>query len=138
MSEPFRLPPDIEAVSTPLDRLELCEARLMNDARFIWVVLLPRRAGAVEIDDLDLAERILLLEESVETGRRVRRIGEALGRPVEKLNIAALGNVTRALHVHVIGRRSDDAAWPRPVWGVGEASSWDATSLSLVQHCWKG
>lgn len=138
MSEPFRLPSDIEAVSAPLEGLELCEARLMNDARFIWVVLVPRRAGAVEIDDLVLAERILLLEESVEAGRRMRAIGEALGRPVEKLNIAALGNVTRALHVHVIGRRSDDAAWPRPVWGVGEADPWEAKSLAHIQRCWKG
>ena len=41
--------------------------------------------------------------------------------PVEKLNIAALGNVTPQLHVHIIGRRRDDAAWPDPVWGKGVA-----------------
>ncbi|MEI7932771.1 MAG: HIT domain-containing protein [Alphaproteobacteria bacterium] len=138
MSDAFRLPADIEAASLPLSGLELCEARLMNDARFVWIVLVPRRAGAVEVEDLAPDDRAVLLEECLEAGRRVRAIGAALGRPVDKLNVAALGNVTRTLHVHVIGRRADDAAWPRPVWGVGEAIPWEPAALSLAQRCWQG
>ncbi len=138
MSGAFTLPADIAAVSTALAGLSLCEARLMNDTRYVWVVLVPRRAGASEIEDLLPGERALLTEEAIEAGRRVRAMGAALGRPIDKLNIAALGNVTPALHVHVIGRRRDDEAWPRPVWGVGEAKAWSALELSSLTAVWAG
>ena len=62
----------------------------------------------------------------------VRAMGQAALRPVTKLNVAALGNVTPQLHVHVIGRRPDDAAWPKPVWGVGEAQSYSDSGLMLA------
>ena len=57
-------------------------------------------------------------------------MGEALGRPVEKLNVGALGNVTPQLHVHVVGRRADDPAWPDPVWGRGPAAAHEAEALA--------
>ncbi len=135
---PYALPADIASVSTALADLTLCEARLMNDGRFVWVILVPRRAGAVEIEDLLPDERAQLLEEALEAGRRVRAMASALGRPADKLNIAALGNVTPALHVHVIGRRKDDAAWPRPVWGVGQAEPWGAKDLAKLAAIWAG
>ncbi len=132
----YVLPADIAAVSTPLPGLALCDARLMNDARWLWIVLVPQRVAAIEIEDLLPGERDLLMQEAVEAGRRVRAMGAAIGRPVEKLNIGALGNVTRALHVHIIGRRVDDAAWPRPVWGVGDATDWSPGNLSLAREAW--
>jgi diadenosine tetraphosphate (Ap4A) HIT family hydrolase len=134
----FHLHEDFARGSLPLADLPLCSARLQDDSRFLWVILVPRRPGLVEIEDLLPGERALLLEEATEAGRRVRRIGEALGRPVEKLNTAALGNVTRQLHVHVIGRRSDDAAWPRPVWGVGEATPWEPGQAQEIARLWQG
>lgn len=136
MSEAFQVDPSILAVSAPLAGLALCEARLMQDARYIWVILVPRHVGAVEIDDLSLADRQVLLEEAVKTGEVVRAIGEALGRPVDKLNIAALGNVTPQLHVHVIGRRRDDAAWPQPVWGVGGAVAYSPDEIASLARIW--
>ena len=54
----------------------------------------------------------------------LRALGEHLDRPVDKLNIAALGNVTPQLHIHVIGRRRDDPVWPDPVWGRGTPQPW--------------
>lgn len=136
MSGDFILSPDFEAVSTPLAATGLCEARLMNDSRFVWVVLIPRRADAVEIEDLSAEDQPRLLQETVQAGRRVRDMATALGRPVDKLNIGQLGNVTRQLHVHVIGRRSDDAAWPKPVWGVGEAIPWSDSDLATLGRVW--
>jgi len=59
-----------------------------------------------------------------------RRVAQALGRSATKLNVAQLGNVTAQLHVHVIARRSDDAAWPAPVWGVGMAEAYSAEALA--------
>ena len=95
----------------------LCQVRLQDDARFPWLILLPRVEGAVELDDLTPEQRTVLMEEMVRAGELVRALGQAAGRPVDKLNTAALGNVTRQLHVHAVGRRRDDGLWPDPIWG---------------------
>lgn len=119
--EPFRLDPRIEAASILVGSLALCEVRLQADARWPWLVLVPRIAGATEIDHLPPELRAVLVEEAVRAGEAARAIGAALERPVEKLNVGALGNVVAQLHVHVVGRRRDDPAWPGPVWGSGTA-----------------
>jgi diadenosine tetraphosphate (Ap4A) HIT family hydrolase len=129
----FSISPPILNTSEPLVSLGLCEARLQADARWPWIVLVPRRPGAREIEHLSAADRAALMEESVAAGAAVRAIGSALGRPVEKLNIAALGNVTPQLHVHVVGRRQDDPAWPAPVWGVGEAAPYEDVALERAR-----
>ena len=111
--------PAFAAGSVAVADLDLCQVRLQDDARFPWLVLLPRRAGAVELADLSPADRARLIEEIVTASEAVRDLGRALGRPVEKLNVGALGNVTAQLHLHVVGRRRDDGLWPGPVWGFG-------------------
>ena len=126
----FQIAPAFLDTSTPLCTLGLCEARLQLDARWPWIVLIPRRAGLREIADLAPAERVVLMEELVAAGEAVQAMGEAAGCPVEKLNIGALGNVTPQLHAHVVGRRSDDPAWPGPVWGVAGAVAYDDAALA--------
>ena len=113
--------PAFETGSVAAADWPLCHVRLQDDARFPWLILIPRVARAVELDDLSAADRAVLMEETVRAGAVVRALGEAGGRPVEKLNIAAIGNVTAQLHVHVVGRRRDDGLWPDPVWGQGAA-----------------
>ncbi|WP_339872556.1 HIT domain-containing protein [uncultured Brevundimonas sp.] len=110
----------------------LCQLRLQDDARFPWLVLIPRVAGAVELADLSPADRTRLMEEIVRAGDRVRDLGAAAGRPVDKLNVAALGNVTAQLHVHVVGRRRDDGLWPDPVWGRAGARPYDAAARAAL------
>ena len=122
------------AGSHPLVSLELCEVRLQDDARWPWLMLLPRIAGAVEIEDLAAFDRARLVEEAVLAGVAVRAMGVAQGRPVEKLNVGALGNLTPQLHVHVVGRRRDDPAWPGPVWGFGEACPCKPDRLALLRE----
>jgi diadenosine tetraphosphate (Ap4A) HIT family hydrolase len=125
----FTLSPAFLDTSTALASLGLCEARLQADARWPWIVLIPRVAGVREIADLSLADRGRLIEEITAAGEAVRAMGEALGRPVEKLNVGLLGNITPQLHAHVVGRRADDAAWPGPVWGFGEVVGYGAGEL---------
>lgn len=115
MTAEFSLDPRLAAESTPLGELTLSRVLLFDDARFPWIVLVPRRAGMVEIIDLSPGERTLLFEE-IETTMDAMK---AILSPY-KLNVAALGNVVRQLHVHVIARFEGDAAWPGPVWGRGE------------------
>jgi diadenosine tetraphosphate (Ap4A) HIT family hydrolase len=128
----FTVSPDFLSTSEPLTSLKLCEARLQADARFPWIVLIPRRAGARELEHLANGDRAQIMEEIIAAGAAVRAIGAALGRPVEKLNVATLGNVTPQLHIHVIGRRRDDEAWPNPVWGWGKARAYEDAALKAA------
>jgi diadenosine tetraphosphate (Ap4A) HIT family hydrolase len=125
----FELAPAFRQSSATLTMLGLCEARLQLDTRLPWIVLIPQRVGAREIADLAPEDRARLIEETVLAGAAVQALGAAIERPVEKLNIGALGNITPQLHVHVVGRRADDPAWPGPVWGFGQAVSYGAGAL---------
>lgn len=128
----FVLSPAFLETSTPLAVLGLSEARLQADARWPWIVLIPRVAGLREIADLSVEDRARLIEEIAAAGGAVLAIGEALGRPVEKLNVGLLGNITPQLHAHVVGRRPDDPAWPGPVWGVGKAVPYAPDALETA------
>lgn len=133
----FEIDPAFVATSEALGDLALCHVRLQSDARFPWIVLLPRRAGARELEDLTAGERDILMDEILQAGGAVRAVAEALGRPAAKLNVAQLGNVTPQLHVHVIARRPEDSAWPAPVWGFGVAEPYataaQATALAVAR-----
>lgn len=121
--------PAFEPGSWAIKDLALCQVRLQDDARFPWLILLPRVSGAVELIDLSRADQQQLMDEIALASEVVRRLGEALGRPVDKLNIANLGNVTPQLHVHIIGRRRDDGVWPDPVWGEGSPDKYPAAMV---------
>lgn len=116
--------PAFAASSHIVTELDLCQLRLQDDARFPWLILLPRAPHAVELTDLPRKDRGRLNGEIDRAALAIRALGEHLDRPVDKLNIAALGNVTPQLHVHVIGRRRDDPVWPDPVWGRGTPEPW--------------
>lgn len=128
----FEIDPAFLATSHALGDTALCHARLQADARYAWIVLIPRIAGARELEDLTPNDRACLMVEIVAAGAAVRAVGQALGRPVEKLNVGQLGNVTPQLHVHVVGRRRDDPAWPGPVWGHGSAQAYPTASLAAA------
>ena len=120
----FSLDPRLEADSALITELSLSQARLMNDARFPWVLLIPQRPNMTEIVDLPPNDQAVLLTE-INAVSAAMRVITWLGGPIQKLNTAALGNLVPQLHIHIIGRRCDDAAWPGPVWGVGDAKPYD-------------
>lgn len=93
--------------------LPLSRVLVIKDANYPWLLLVPRRADAVEITDLDEVAQAQLMTEINRVGRALNEVAKP-----DKLNIAALGNVVSQLHIHIIARRKTDAAWPRPVWGV--------------------
>ena len=125
----FALHPAFVATSELLADLKLCQARLQLDARWPWIVLVPRKVGARELEHLSPQNRAQLMDEIVLASAAVRAVGAAIGRPVDKINVGQLGNITPQLHVHVIGRRPDDPAWPGPVWGHGEAVAYAPEAL---------
>jgi len=128
----FDLDPRIDAASHFIAELGLCQVRLQDDARWPWLVLIPRVPGAVELTDLSREQRVQLMDEIKLASEAVNALGASLGRLPEKLNVGALGNVVPQLHVHVLGRRGDDPAWPGPVWGFGSAEAYgEALPLAL-------
>ena len=113
MADAFALDPRLAGDTHRLARWPLCELLLMDDARYPWLILVPRIDGARELLDLDQAERAQLWQEIDAASRALR---DAFAP--DKLNIGALGNVVSQLHVHVIARYRHDDAWPGPVWGA--------------------
>jgi diadenosine tetraphosphate (Ap4A) HIT family hydrolase len=109
---PYALHPQLASDTHPLATLALCELRLMDDANYPWLVLVPRVAEARELIDLEPDQRRVLTDEIDRAARLLR----AAFQP-HKLNVAALGNLVPQLHVHVIARYETDPAWPAPVWG---------------------
>lgn len=112
----FQLDPRLEKDTVLISDWHLCQVRLMNDSRYPWVILIPKVEGVSEIHELTEEQQQLLLGESM----RLSKALDQLFSP-HKLNIAALGNMVRQLHVHHIVRYEDDASFPKPVWGVGDA-----------------
>lgn len=133
MTGSFVVDPRIAADSVALLEWELCQVRLMDDARYPWLLLLPRRPGLIEWTELDAADLGRLAEE-------IRRAGEGLRSVAsfEKLNVAAIGNIVRQMHVHIVGRSTGDAAWPGPVWGHGARQPYDASERAALADRLRG
>ena len=121
----FKLDPQLEQDTVLVADWHLCQVRLMNDSRYPWVILIPKVEDVYEIHQLADEQQQLLLGESVCLSKAL----EQLFVP-HKLNVAALGNMVRQLHIHHIVRFEDDASFPRPVWGVGDAVPYEAEALS--------
>lgn len=112
----FELHPRLERDTLPLGRVYGTRLRLMDDARFTWLMLIPERPGVTDLHQLEPdALQTLMLGCTQVAARLAREFGAA------RMNVAALGNVVAQLHVHVVVRHEDDAAWPGPVWGHGVA-----------------
>ena len=116
MAVPFALHPQLAQDTTPVGDLPLARVLLMNDANYPWLILVPRRAGASEIIDLGEDEQVVLTREVALACHALKAVTAC-----DKLNVAAIGNVVAQLHVHVVARRRDDDAWPKPVWGAAPA-----------------
>jgi len=128
----FALDPRLAADSVFIADGPLSQVRLMDDTRFPWLVLVPRVEGASEWLDLDGGRQRLLLAEINQAGQLVRALPG-----VHKLNIGALGNIVRQLHVHLVGRHEGDAAWPGPVWGSGSAVRYEPAALTAEIDRWR-
>ena len=120
----YELHPQLAADTHPLATLALCDLRLMDDANYPWLVLVPRVAAARELIDLGAEQRRQLSDEIDLASRLLRDVF----RPF-KLNVAALGNLVPQLHVHVIARFEGDPAWPAPVWGRVAARPYEPEAL---------
>ena len=126
MSE-FELDGRIARDSDLIATLDLCQLRIQNDSRWPWLVMVPQRADMTEIFELPEADQALLSAEVNHVAAVLKEITCAT-----KINVGALGNIVRQLHVHVIARFEGDANWPGPIWGYGSAKPYDGAKRQAL------
>ncbi len=105
----------------------LCRLLLSNDSHYPWFILVPRRADVSEIFQLSGTEQAQLWQETTVLSQTLKQLFKA-----DKMNVAALGNVVSQLHMHVIVRHRNDAAWPAPVWGKHPALPYSADEVAAI------
>ena len=129
----FVLDSRLQQDSLVLGEFPLCQLLLSKDANYPWFILVPKRAGISELFELDAAEQQQLWQETT-------LLAEALkaSYAADKMNVATLGNVVSQLHMHVIVRQRDDAAWPAPVWGKCAPVGYTDDQLQAVRQRLRG
>ena len=123
----WSLNPQLAKDTVEVGDLLLARVLLMNDANFPWLLLVPRRSNVSEVFDLDEIEQGQLVSEITLLARVLKDVTTC-----DKLNIATIGNVVPQLHVHIVARRRDDAAWPQPVWGTLPARPYEPAERDLL------
>lgn len=106
--------------------LEISRVLLMNNANYPWIILVPRQENLVELTDLSFDDQVKLL-------REINLVSEFFQKEhnPKKINVGALGNVVRQLHVHVVARFENDASFPNPVWG-GPSKAYEGTDAQII------
>lgn len=116
----FVLDPTLARDSTPITTLGLCALRLINDNRWPWLLLVPKRPSITEVFELSPLDQTMLTFETCMAASALKKVTGA-----KKINIGALGNRVPQFHMHIIARDPGDDNWPGPVWGFGQAEPWD-------------
>jgi diadenosine tetraphosphate (Ap4A) HIT family hydrolase len=128
----FVLDQRLENDSILVENKESFQIRLMNVKEFFWVVLIPNKPNLIELSDISVEERNILLNFASDIGDFIK-----LKENLEKINIGMLGNVVSQLHIHIVVRSKKDPAWPGPVWGWSDTNKLDNNTydyrLNLVK-----
>ena len=93
--------------------LKLCNIRLIDNEKFPWVILIPKRKNITDISELNSKDQILLIKEIVYVSKIIKKIFKT-----SKLNVEKIGNIVPQLHIHIIARKKNDSSWPLSVWVV--------------------
>ena len=134
LHDAFTLHERLAADTWTIKDLAVCRVLLMNDKRYPWLVLVPRRAGLKDFHDVAEADKATFLAEVDHASIVLKELTGA-----HKINVAAIGNMVPQLHVHVIARFETDAVWPKPVWGLGEAEPYPPSEVGvLIEKLKKG
>jgi diadenosine tetraphosphate (Ap4A) HIT family hydrolase len=128
----FQIDPRLAGDTLEVASLTLCQVLLLNDRRYDWLVLVPRRESVTEILDLSPQDQAQLWREVTLVSQVLRH-----AQPDLKLNIGALGNVVRQLHLHILLRQEGDPAWPGPVWGHSPREPHTAEAGHAAAERWR-
>ena len=96
-----------------IHELRLCFVRLIDNQKFPWIILIPKRKNITDISDLSAKDQILLMKEIVFCSKLMKKIFKT-----SKLNVEKIGNIVPQLHIHIVARYKKDSSWPLSVWVV--------------------
>jgi diadenosine tetraphosphate (Ap4A) HIT family hydrolase len=96
-----------------ITELKLCSVRLIDNSKFPWIILIPKRKNISDISQLNKKDQNLLMQEIVHSSKIIKKVFKAFN-----INIEKIGNVISQLHIHVIARDQNDSSWPLSVWVV--------------------
>ncbi|RDL42976.1 HIT family protein [Marinomonas piezotolerans] len=123
----FELDPVLERDSIYVGDFSLCQLRLINNALAPWFILVPKRSGIEEIHHLQPADQMQLMAESCQLAETIQDVFAP-----DKLNVAAIGNKVRQLHLHHVARNEGDDCWPEPVWGRIQVQTYENSELARI------
>lgn len=123
----FALDARLEQDTLVIGDFPLSRLLLSNDSTYPWFILVPRRDQISELFELDTGDQQQLWLETTALAELLKDLFDA-----DKMNVATLGNVVSQLHMHVIVRKRDDAAWPAPVWGKHPAKPYSAEQVAAI------
>jgi diadenosine tetraphosphate (Ap4A) HIT family hydrolase len=96
-----------------ITELKLCSIRLIDNAKFPWIILIPKRKNINDISELNSKDQMLLMKEIVHCSKSMKKIFKT-----KKLNVEKIGNIVPQLHIHIIARYTNDSTWPLSVWVI--------------------
>ena len=111
-----------------ITELKLCSIRLIDNAKFPWIILIPKRKNITDISELNSKDQMLLMKEIVHCSKLMKKIFKT-----KKLNVEKIGNIIPQLHIHIIARSKNDSSWPLPVWVVEKKNYSKKKKIAILQ-----
>ena len=100
-----------------ITELKLCSVRLIDNKKFPWIILVPKRLRVTDMTELKAKDQNLLMREIVYCSKVMKKAFRT-----KKLNVEKIGNIVPQLHIHIIARSKNDSSWPLSVWVVKSES----------------
>ena len=113
--------------SLQIAAIDAFQIRLVNDKRYIWLLIIPEISDITELDDLDPKTQTALFQIASQLSSSVKSYFQA-----DKMNIATIGNIVSQFHLHIVARKQTDATWPEPIWGKGTAEPYSDEEVSVM------
>ena len=109
--------------------LKLCTVRLLDNFRFPWIILIPKRKNITDIFELNSKDQSLLMKEIVYVSKIMKKTFKAFN-----LNVEKIGNIVSQLHIHIIARSKKDSSWPLSVWVVKKKSYLEKDLIKTIKR----
>ncbi|CCQ75393.1 HIT family protein [Magnetospira sp. QH-2] len=135
MSGNYELHEKLATDTIELGQMMLSDVRVMNDRRFPWLVLIPRRGGLTGLHQMERTDHLLLMQEITKLSKLMETTFAT-----DRINVGALGNIVPQLHIHIVARTEGDPAWPGPVWGAGTPAPYgeEEPQLKKIRDAFEG
>ena len=109
----FKIHKKFEKTTHYITDLKLCQIRLQDNAKFPWIMLIPKRNKVSQILDLNRKDQIRLMDEIQYCSKIMKK-----NFPCDNLNVEKVGNIVPQLHIHIVPRHKKDPSWPLSIWVV--------------------